>query len=32
VGGRGLALDLSPMIGLFVLFIAQGLLVGAIRG
>lgn len=32
VGGGGFALDLSPMIGLFVLFIAQAILVGLIRG
>ena len=32
MGGGGFALDLSPMIGLFVLFIAQAILVGLIRG
>jgi YggT family protein len=32
IGGRGFALDLSPMIGLIVLFIAQGIVVGLIRG
>lgn len=32
VGGGGFALDLSPMIGLFVLFIAEAIVVGLIRG
>jgi YggT family protein len=32
VGGLALALDLSPMIGVFVLFIAQAIVVGLIRG
>ena len=32
VGGGGFALDLSPMIGLIVLFIAQAIVVGLIRG
>jgi YggT family protein len=32
IGGRGLGLDLSPMIGLIVLFILQGLVVGLIEG
>ena len=32
VGGGGFALDLSPMIGLIVLFIAQAVIVGLIRG
>lgn len=32
VGGGGFALDLSPMIGLFVLFIGQAIVVGLIRG
>lgn len=32
VGGGGFALDLSPMIGLFVLFIARAIVVGLIRG
>jgi YggT family protein len=32
VGGGGFALDFSPMIGLFVLFIAQAIVVGLIRG
>jgi len=32
VGGSGLALDLSPMIGLFLLLIGQAIVVGAIRG
>ena len=30
--GGGFALDLSPMIGLFILFIAQAIVVGLIRG
>ena len=32
VGGGGFALDLSPMIGVIVLFIAQAIVVGLIRG
>jgi YggT family protein len=32
IGGGGFALDLSPMIGLIVLFIAQALVVGLIEG
>ena len=32
IGGGGFALDLSPMIGLIVLFVAQGLVVGLIAG
>jgi YggT family protein len=32
IGGRGFALDLSPIIGIFVLFIAQALVVGLIEG
>jgi YggT family protein len=32
IGGGGFALDLSPMIGLIVLFIAQAVVVGLIRG
>lgn len=32
VGGGSFALDLSPMIGLIVLFVAQAILVGLIRG
>lgn len=32
IGGGGMALDLSPMIGVFVLFIAQAIVVGLIRG
>jgi YggT family protein len=32
LGGGGFALDLSPMVGLFVLFIAQAIVVGLIRG
>ena len=32
VGGRGFAIDLSPMIGLIVLFVVQAIVVGLIRG
>jgi YggT family protein len=32
IGGGGFALDLSPMIGLFVLFVAEAIVVGLIRG
>lgn len=32
IGGGGFALDLSPMIGLIVLFVAQAIIVGLIRG
>jgi YggT family protein len=32
IGGGSFALDLSPMIGLIVLFVAQALVVGLIRG
>ena len=32
IGGGSFALDLSPMIGLIVLFVAQGVLVALIRG
>jgi YggT family protein len=32
VGGGGFALDLSPMIGVIVLFVAQAIVVGLIRG
>jgi len=32
IGGGGFALDLSPMIGLIVLFIARALVVGLIEG
>jgi YggT family protein len=32
IGGGGFALDLSPMIGLVVLFVAQAVVVGLIRG
>lgn len=32
VGGRGLALDLSPIIGIFILIILRGIVVGLIRG
>lgn len=31
-GGGGIALDLSPMIGIFVLFIVRGLVVALISG
>lgn len=32
LGGRGFALDLSPMLGIIVLFVAQAIVVGLIRG
>jgi YggT family protein len=32
IGGRGFALDLSPIIGIFVLFVVQALVVGLIAG
>lgn len=32
LGGRGFALDLSPIIAIILLFIAQGIVVGLIRG
>jgi YggT family protein len=32
IGAGGFALDLSPMIGIIVLFVAQGVLVALIRG
>ena len=32
VGGGGFALDISPMIGLIVLFLARAVLVGLLRG
>lgn len=32
LGGGGFALDLSPIVGLIVLFIARALIVGAIEG
>ena len=32
IGGGGFALDLSPMIGLVVLFVAEAIVVGLIRG
>ena len=32
LGGGGMALDLSPMIGIVVLFVLRGLLVALIRG
>ena len=32
VGGRGMAFDLSPMVAIIVLLIAQAVIVGTIRG
>jgi YggT family protein len=32
VGGGGFALDLSPMIGIIVLYVAEAIVVGLIRG
>jgi YggT family protein len=32
IGGGGFALDLSPMIGLILLFVAQAIVVGLIEG
>lgn len=32
IGGGGFAFDLSPMLGLIVLFVAQGVIVALIRG
>lgn len=32
IGGGGFALDLSPVIGIIVLFVAQAVVVGLIRG
>jgi len=32
IGGGGFALDLSPMVGVFVLVIAEAIVVGLIRG
>jgi YggT family protein len=32
IGGGGMAFDLSPMVGLIVLFVAQAIVVGAVRG
>jgi uncharacterized protein YggT (Ycf19 family) len=32
VGGGGFALDLSPIVGIFVLFVARALVVGLIAG
>jgi len=32
IGGGGFALDLSPMVGLIVLFVAEAIVVGLIRG
>lgn len=32
IGGGGLAIDLSPMIAIILLFVAQALVVGLIRG
>jgi YggT family protein len=31
IGGRGMALDISPILAIFVLFIAQALIVSAIK-
>jgi YggT family protein len=32
IGGRGFALDLSPMIGIVVLLVVQAIVVGLLRG
>ena len=32
LGGRGFALDLSPILGILLLLLVQGIVVGAIRG
>jgi YggT family protein len=32
IGGGGMAFDLSPMLGLIVLFVAQAIVVGVVRG
>lgn len=32
IGGRGFALDLSPIVGIFLLFVLQALVVGLISG
>jgi uncharacterized protein YggT (Ycf19 family) len=32
IGGGGMAFDLSPMIGLIVLFVAEAIVVGIVRG
>ena len=32
IGGGGFALDLSPIVGIIVLFVAQALVVGLIAG
>ncbi len=32
IGGRGMSLDLSPMIGLILLFVVQAIVVGLIKG
>lgn len=32
IGGGGMALDLSPMIGVILLFVARAIVVGLIRG
>jgi YggT family protein len=32
IGGRGMALDLSPILGIFLLLVAQALVVNAIEG
>jgi uncharacterized protein YggT (Ycf19 family) len=32
IGGGGMAFDLSPMVGLIVLFVAEAVVVGIVRG
>lgn len=32
IGGGGFALDLSPMVGIIVLYVAEAIIVGLIRG
>jgi YggT family protein len=32
IGGGGMAFDLSPMVGLIVLFVLQAIVVGVVRG
>jgi YggT family protein len=32
IGGGGMAFDLSPMVGLIVLFVAEAIVVGVVRG
>jgi YggT family protein len=32
IGGGGFALDLSPMLAMIILFVAQAVIVGLIRG